>query len=439
MAQLWGSGLKETEPKAPQKLIVPGLSKAGAPAPEDKLVFDDISRLLKGEEPRHIPLSKDVKSKGNGEVTRLQDALGLGKQTRAEVGRDWEVLKEEALRAKQELREEIRKQERLGTPGSKAKAKKLREKLDLLNEALKAGEAGAKEPVSSSTKDARIAARYFDRDFTPERTVTGKATDYAWEVNARTGANGKKGGFGSVLFEGDNVVKRGDIGERELEVMRKAGEAGIGPQLIYGEIGKRKETFGSVDIHEGRVAMTRVPGIEIGEFPSSKERVGDTTVGNVFWSARAALHRLGIAHNDCHGQNIIIDDRGFPRFVDFGLSQDNPKAALSEAFGGIVNRTVIPPGAVIQGGIRTDIQAGKVRISGVGAPAADRPESLNRIYANLTNVKTHLRKLGMSNDEIAQVMASGIRNPESFYNKGAWGKLTNEEALNIIGMLYNGV
>jgi predicted unusual protein kinase regulating ubiquinone biosynthesis (AarF/ABC1/UbiB family) len=148
---------------------------------------------------------------------------------------------------------------------------------------------------------------------------------------------------------------------------------------------------------------------------------------------------LGIAHNDSHGGNIIVDERGFPRFVDFGLSQDNPKAALSEAFGGIVNRTVIPPGAVVQGGIRSDIQASKVRVSGIKDSAAGRPENLNRIYSNLSNVKTHLKKLGMSNDEIAQVMASGIRNPESSYNKGAWGKLTNEEALKVIGMLYDGV
>lgn len=437
MSQLWGSALKKAEPKAPQKLVVPGLSKAMAPDPADKLALDDISRMLKGEEPQHILLSKDVKSRSNGEVSKLQDALGLGKLTRQEVGRDWEVLKEEGLRAKQELKDEIKRLGKIGTPGSKAKAKDLQEKLNRLNEALKAGEGG--QQVSSSTREARIGAKYFDQDFSPEKTVSGKATDYDWEINARTGDNGRRGGFGSVLYQGDTVVKRGDIGAKELEIIRKAGEAGIGPQLIYGEIGARKERFGSIDIHSGRVAMTRVPGTEIGEFTNFKEKVGDSTVGDTFWRARASLHRLGIAHNDSHGGNIIVDSHGVPRFVDFGLSQDNPKAALSEAFGGIVNKTVLPLGATIQGGLRKDIQATQVKVSGIGAPASERPDSLSRIYSNLTTVKTHLKKLGLSNDEIAQVMASGTRNPESFYNKGAWGKLTNEESQKIIGMLYDGI
>lgn len=405
-------------------------------APKSDPVMDDISRLLKGEEPLHIPLSRNAKSKGNGEVSRLQDALGMGKLTREEVGRDWEALRDEALRRKEELRGEIKRLSKLGTPKSKAKAAELKAELDKVNDALKVG---SDKKVSDSTREARIGAKYFDRDFSPEKTVAGKATDYDWEVNARVGSNGKRGGFGSVLFEGDIVVKRGDIGENELEIIRKVGEQGLGPQLIYGEIGGRKETFGSINIHSGRVAMTRVEGVELGTFSSSKERIGDTTVGDTFWRARAALHRLGVAHNDCHDKNIIVDSRGVPRFVDFGLSQDNPRAALSEAFGGIVNRTVIPPGAVIKGGIKGDPQASQVKISGKDAPASERPESLNRIYSNLTAVKAHMKKLGMSNDEIAQVMASGTRNSESFYNQGAWGKITNEEAIRIVGMLYDGV
>jgi hypothetical protein len=400
------------------------------------LILDDISRLLKGEEPQHISLTRDNKSRGNGEVSRLQDALGLGDLTRKEVGRDWEVLKEEALRRKDELREEIRRLSRIGSPATKAKAAKLQKELNKINDALK------QEPgkqVSSSTKDARIGAKYFDESFSPEKTVAGKASDYSWETNARTGANGKKGGFGSVLFEGDAVVKRGDIGEKELEIIRKAGEIGIGPELIYGEIGKRKEMFGPISIHDGRVAMTRVQGQELGSFASPKDKVGDSTAGDTFWRARALLHRAGIAHNDCHGGNIIVSERGVPKFVDFGVSQDNPKAALSEAFGGIVNRTVIPPGAVIKGGIRSDVQASKVKVSGIGSPPAEQPVSLKRIYSNLTAVKAHLKKLGMTNDEIAEVMATGIRNPESRYNQGGWGKITNEEAQKIIGMLYDGL
>lgn len=421
---LFGVPLKPLE-KQPEKEKTKG-----------SLILDDISRLLKGEEPLNISLTRDNKSRSNGEVSRLQGALGLGSLTRKEVGRDWEALKEEALRQKEELRGEIKRLGRIGTPATKAKAAQLKDQLNKLNAAL------AQEPgkqVSSSTKDARIGAKYFDQSFSPEKTVTGRASDYSWETNARSGTNGKKGGFGSVLFEGDTVVKRGDIGGKELEIIRKAGQLGIGPELIYGEIGKRKEMFGPISIHDGRVAMTRVQGQELGSFASPKDKIGDSTAGDVFWRARALLHRAGIAHNDSHGGNIIVDGKGVPKFVDFGVSQDNPKAALSEAFGGIVNRSVIPSGAVVKGGIRSDVQASKVAASGIKFSPTEQPASLRRMYSNLATVKAHLRKLGMSNDEIAEVMASGIRNPESRYNQGGWGKLTNEEAVKVIGMLYDGI
>jgi hypothetical protein len=415
------------------------LKSRSEPQSPDQKVLDDISRLMRGEEPLFIPLSRDVKSRGSGEVTRLQDALGLGELTRQEVGRDWQVLREEALRRKDELRKEIKKQQILGTTKAKAKEKELKRELEELNQALKAGESGKKEPISQATREARIGAKYFDQSFSPERSISGKAADYDWEGNARQGTNGKKGGFGSVLFQGDVVVKRGDLGERELEILRRVGEAGLGPELIYGEIGRRKETFASVGIHEGRVAMSRVEGREIGGFTSSQERIGDSTVGNIYWRARAELHRLGIAHNDAHGGNVIVDGTGKPRFVDFGISQDNPKAALSEALGGIVNRSVIPPGAVIIGGMNRDYQSSLVKTSGITEPAKDQPENLRRIYSNLTTVKSHLRSMGLNNDEIAQILTTGIRNPLGTYNKGAWGKLTNDDALQIINMLYNGI
>lgn len=439
---LFGSQLGPKPEKAPQRLIVPGLSAlnpADRESPSMKAALDDVSRLLKGESAQNLPLSRDVKSKGTGEVTRLQKALGLGELTRQEVGRDWQVLKDEAQRRKQELRDEIRKQQKLGTTKAKAKEKELQKELDKLNDALKSGESGKKSPVSQATKEARIGAKYFDQAFSPEKTVVGKQADYDWEGSARQGTNGKKGGFGSVLFQGDVVVKRGDLGENELEILRKVGQSGLGPQLIYGELGRRKETFAGVGIHDGRVAMTRVEGVEVGRLPSSKHVIGDTTAGDAYWKARADLHRLGVAHNDAHGDNVIVDGSGRPRFVDFGVSQDNPRAALSEAFGAIVNKSVIPPGAVIQGGMRKDLQSGTVRTSGILESPANQPRNLRQVYSNLTSVKAKMQRLGLSNDEIAQIMSSGIRNPESFYNMGVWGKLTNDQALDLITTLYNGI
>lgn len=403
----------------------------------DDLILDDISRMLKGEEALNIPLTRDMRSKSAGLVSRLQDALKLGQMTRDEVGRDWEALKEEAERRKAELRKEIKKQRVLGTTKAKAKEKELQSELDEIQSALKAGASGKKQPVSQTTREARLDAKYFDESFSPLRSISGTTNDWDWERSAKTGSNGKRGGFGSVLFEGDVVVKRGDVGEKELDIIRKAGELGLGPKLLYGEVGPRKETFGGVQVHTGRIAMSRVEGVELSSLAG--QTLKGKVPGDIYWGARARIHRAGIAHNDAHGRNVIVDDQGRPRFVDFGLSQDNVKAALSEALGGIVSRSVLPPGAVIQGTLKSDFQAVRDTSSGLGKPVGEQPKNLRTLYANLSKVKIELKRMGLSNDDIAQLMATGIRNPESTYNKGPWGKLTNEQTLQIINTLYDGI
>jgi hypothetical protein len=437
----WALGLfnnqtpdKETAQPSKWNIALPPKPPSG----RDKLILDDISRLLKGEEPQHISLTRGNQPEPNLGITRLQDALRLGNLTRQEVGRDWQTLKEEGLRRKEELRAEIKKLGMIGTPKTKAKAAALKKELDEINQAIKAGEAGFSR-VLTSTKNARIDARFFDQNFLPVREVLGKASEYDWDTNARSGGHGKKGGFGSVLFEGDTVVKRGDIGEREIDILKKVGEKGLGPELIFGEVGARKEVFAGINIHSGRVAMSKVSGTEIKDFSNPDIRVAGSSVGDIYWSSRANLHRMGIAHNDAHGGNLIVGSDGRAKFVDFGLAQDNARAALSEAFGAMVEKSMIPAGAVIKGGLQRDVQALKVPNSGISSPKSEQPESLRRMVANVPRAKALLKSFGLNSDEIAQVMASGIRNPESFYNQGAWGKLTNEKALQVIETLYNGI
>ena len=53
------------------------------------------------------------------------------------------------------------------------------------------------------------------------------------------------------------------------------------------------------------------------------------------WNLRKRIHEAGIAHNDMHAGNAYYDsDTGNVGLVDFGLAQDDPMAALMEAFGG---------------------------------------------------------------------------------------------------------
>jgi hypothetical protein len=50
-----------------------------------------------------------------------------------------------------------------------------------------------------------------------------------------------------------------------------------------------------------------------------------------------------------------------------------------------------------------------------------------------------MRKDGLSNQEIGQVMGDGIRNKESVYLNGAWAKISDEQAQSYINDLYKGV
>jgi hypothetical protein len=50
-----------------------------------------------------------------------------------------------------------------------------------------------------------------------------------------------------------------------------------------------------------------------------------------------------------------------------------------------------------------------------------------------------MRKDGLSNQEIGQIMGNGIRNKDDAYNQGVWAKISDEQAQSYINDLYKGV
>ena len=305
----------------------------------------------------------------------------------------------------------------------------------------KAGVAAAKpEPANTSanTKWAKSDAKDFDSTFTPANRQGGT---YDWNETNKSGTKKLgEGSFGVVLLAKGPppvAVKRGEVSSKEALIIDKVGKADLGPKLIAGETSKGGKVEHGVKLKEGRIAMTVVPGEELGN-RASGIKVGDTTVGDAYWKARADLHRLGVAHNDTHIRNLLIDQTGKGRWVDMGLAQDQPGAALAEALG-----VFRPPSGFIGNhdgdwqGKRWDSQTG----NDDGRVLASAPVNLKRMQENRdTKVLPFLRSKGLSDDEIGNVMTIGIRRPPTDYVVGAgFNKLDDAANLKAINLLYDGI
>lgn len=299
--------------------------------------------------------------------------------------------------------------------------------------------------ASTNTKWHRQDAKDFDEDFKPTQTLGNKKYDWS-ESYAKGSKTLGEGSFGQVMkTKGPPplAVKRGEVGKEEAALIERVGKADLGPKLVAGQVSVSKFAKPGETLHAGRLAMTIVPGRDL-DGRKAEEKVGDTTVGDAFWKARADLHRLGIAHNDMHPGNVFVDEKGKGRFVDMGLAQANPKAALSEAMGAFEPRKELNiPTKVNTFGepARGDWQVKRFKdMTGVRTKfPSDAPETYRKINSNKIDLENRMRKDGLSNEEIGQVMGEGIRNKDSVYKQGVWAKISDEQAKSYIDDLYRGV
>ena len=209
-------------------------------------------------------------------------------------------------------------------------------------------------------------------------------------------------------------VKAGQIGAKEAEIIKRAGANKVGPELIAAKIDKDfvKDSWGYVTA-EGLIAMSRVPGK-----PLYKTQMGAEDV-EAFWKSRATLHaKAGIAHNDMHGGNALVDksSKGTSvKFVDFGLASTNPKAVLVEALGGVTEK---------------DYQLVEKVKTG---------SAFGIVKANFQRVEKELKKDGFSEQDLKAFFVTKIRLEESLFNDGPWGRMTDAQAKKYVNMLYQGV
>jgi hypothetical protein len=305
--------------------------------------------------------------------------------------------------------------------------------------------------ASGGTRYARGDAQDFDQDLSSGKLQrVGDKSYLGWTDSYGSGAKAVgEGSYGTVVKNKDGTfVKRGAISDTEADLIKELGKKDLGPNLVAADInGKHSwhnEDF--VNIRNGRIAMTQVPGTPMGEQTGPSDNFGGKKAADIYWKALGDLHRLGIAHNDAHIENIMVDDKGKGRWVDLGLAQKNPKAALAEAYG------AFSPGARQDSSKVGNWQTPRWDATGIkewSKEEAFRPGSgeffqwkypvFGRVLANQSKVADELRQMGFFKGEIAQIQNTSIRSPLNVYEEGPWAKLSNAQAQKLINTLYDGI
>ena len=252
------------------------------------------------------------------------------------------------------------------------------------------------------------------------------------------------GMYGTAILSPDGeVIKRGVISRTEAAIVDKVGRADLGPKLIAADIGEPARIKSRVvDLSEGRIAMTKVEGDTLGVL---------TNYGRVrtdaYWKARADLHRMGIAHNDMHGGNVLVDEKGKGRFVDMGLAQDNPKAALVEALGafpGPKGKSADPtfsswgPGGNLIADVERKYNTPRERENYLEFLKEDAPLAY-KAYTNKEKAIEKLRSFGVDGVDLDKVLTTKTSTREEKYKEGVWAKLSDTQAMEVINTLYEGI
>lgn len=283
----------------------------------------------------------------------------------------------------------------------------------------------AKAPVVNLPAKAKKVYDEIDAPGFKLRDVDGSKAAKSIDWNAVGNPNAVQMGAGmfGAFFKvpngalGSNVgIKAGEIGLHEAEALKIVGKAGIGPKFIAAQHGEFGD--GRYRVATGRIAMGVVQGTRLGKSPNV---VNGIETRDAYWTARAKIHRLGVAHNDAHGGNTMIDSKGVARFVDLGLAQVSRKAALAEALGG-ASRT----GADFQAERQLDVYG--------------RGKIFNLISSNIRTVVEAMKADGLSDSDVRKFQNTHIRQKDEYFNTNSpWSKITDKQAKKYIDLLYDGV
>jgi hypothetical protein len=290
---------------------------------------------------------------------------------------------------------------------------------------------GGRDPETIDAKTRISLAIRIAQTDPKSRVINGvvKEKDVNWKAAVGSGVNFVGGGeFGAFVtvppdklaqglakkFPRGIGVKGGEIGPEEEKALETVGKHGLGPQLIAGRTSSTlvKDSYG-ISSYTGVLAMSKVPGTPFYDVISP---VKGNSPSDIYWSAAAKLHRIGVAHNDMHAGNLLVDGKGVGRFVDLGLAQVNVKAALVEALG--------------------TIGGGNWQFMELGLPPS---KSERRVRENFRNVMGILARIGINKAEFKEIIGTEIRSPSEAYSQGAWSKISDKDAMRMINAFYKGV
>jgi hypothetical protein len=197
----------------------------------------------------------------------------------------------------------------------------------------------------------------------------------------------------------------------------------------------------------GRYAMSLAKGRPFGdvidELYNNDDEEGIHKLLESAFRARRDMHMEGIAHNDMHGNNIMVDDNGAMNIIDMGLAEDNPVAALMEGLGAISGTD----GQFFMGAA----PGGMGNVVNQFTPY----EIDDRFNENISNIEQMIMDSAdvdpMDDDEadqydlkmeiLTRIMKGGIRQPKATWpGMGEVFPIFNnqEKVMEMIKMLYNG-
>lgn len=168
-----------------------------------------------------------------------------------------------------------------------------------------------------------------------------------YNVTAQLGA----GGMGEVFLAEDTRLGRNvalkflpssmwNEAEAQQRLIREAKSAS---QLDHPNI----VTIHGIEEHDGRpfIVMAHVRGVTLNEYCTSKQRTTDELVDLAIQIADGLehAHEAGVVHRDLKPGNILVDERGRARILDFGIARLRGTSRLTQVGSTIGTLAYSPP------------------------------------------------------------------------------------------------